>query len=148
MDRMCLRLGELLWEAKALDPGGFNQWVKDRLPFGDNKARRLIAIYVAYRELPPEKIEQLPRPWQALYALARHAKGNLLDALESGEIGPDTTVREAQASARHWSKNQRKVDPLEARYSTADTRAGALMEHSASNLNPYVRQALESWLSR
>lgn len=148
VDRMCLRVGELLWEAKSLNPGGFNAWVDDRMPFGHDKARRLIAIFVAYRELPAEKLAQLPRPWQAMYALAPYAQGRLIEALESGEIGPDTTVREAAASARHWGSNQRKVDPLTARYTAADNRAGALMEHRPDDLNPYVLEALKRWLSR
>jgi hypothetical protein len=146
IDRMCLRVGELLAEARALDPAGFKRWVEDRMPFGYDKARRLIAIHMAYRELPPEKLRQLPLPWQALYALAPHAQGRLLDALESGEIGPETTQAEAITKARHWSNHRRAVDPLDRRYSTADSRAGALMELSASDLNPFVREALIRWL--
>jgi len=148
VDRMCLRVGELLWEAKTLDPGNFNAWVDERLPFGNDKARRLIAIFVAYRELPAEKLAQLPRPWQAMYALAPYAQGRLVQALDSGEIGPDTTVKQAKASARHWSSNKRKVDPLAARYTAADNRAGSLMEFRPEDLNPYVLEALKSWLGR
>lgn len=148
IDRMCLRVGELLAEARELDPAGFKKWVETRLPFGFDKARRLIAIHYAYRELPPEKLAQLPLPWQALYALAPFAQGKLMDALESGEVGPGMTQREAFTKARHWTSNQRLVDPLEARYSIADTRAGVLMEHEARDLNPYVRDALRRWLER
>ena len=148
VDRMCLRVGELLWEAKALDPGGFDDWVETKMPFGRDTARRLIAIFVAYRELPPEKLAQLPRAWQAMFALSKFAQGQLLVALESGEINPDTTAKQAQATARRWSGQRRKTDPLEARYSPADNRAGALMEHRPEDLNPYVREALVSWLNR
>lgn len=148
IDRMCLSVGELLAEAKALDPAGFKQWVEQRMPFGYDKARRLIAIHVAYRELPPEKVAQLPLPWQALYALAPYAQGQLIEALESGEIGPETTRSQAVTKARQWKTHRRLVDPLEPRYSTADSRAGALMEHSASELNPHVHDALRRWLDR
>lgn len=143
---MCLRVGALLAEARSLDPAGFKTWVNDRMPFGFDKARRLIAIHMAYSELPADKVEQLPKPWQALYALAPHAQGKVLEALEAGEIGPDTTQEEAITKARHWSKNERKVDPVEARYSTVDRRAGALMDLSADDLHPYVRDALLRWL--
>lgn len=146
IDRMCLRVGALLAEARLLDPSGFKAWVNERMPFGFDKARRLIAIHYAYSELPPEKLQQLPLPWQALYALAPHAQGRLLDALESGEIGPDTTQAEAITTARRWSRNRPKAEPLEARYSTVDRRAGALMELSADDLHPYVRDALLRWL--
>jgi hypothetical protein len=146
VDRMCLRVGELLYEAKVLNPGGFQKWVKTRMPFGYDTARRLVAIHLAYRELPEEKIAQLPRPWQALYALAPHARGKLAAAIASGEIGPDTTVAEARERARDWSSNRRHVDPLEPTYGTADRRAGALMEFQVSDLNPYVRAALARWM--
>ena len=146
IDRMCLRVGELLAEARALNPSGFKRWVEQRMPFGYDKARRLVAIHLAYSELPPEKLAQLPQPWQALYALAPFARGQLVEALESGEIGPDTTQAEAITKARQWKTHRRQVDPLRARYSTADIRAGALMELSASELNPYVREALLRWL--
>lgn len=146
IDRMCLRVGELLAEARQLDPAGFKRWVAERMPFGYDKASRLIAIHFAYRELPPEKLQQLPLPWQALYALAPYATGQLSHALETGEIGPATTQAEAITKARHWSNHRRAADPLTARYSIADTRAGALMELSASDLNPYVREALLRWL--
>ena len=146
IDRMCLRVGELLAEARALNPAGFKKWVEARMPFGYDKARRLIAIHLAYRELPEDKVAQLPLPWQALYALAPFAQGRLQKALDDGEIGPETTQAQAITKARQWSNHQRLVDPLESRYSIADTRAGALMELSASDLNPYVREALVRWL--
>jgi hypothetical protein len=148
IDRMCLRVGELLAEARSLNPGGFKSWVEQRMPFGYDKARRLIAIHLAYRELPPEKLEQLPLPWQALYALAPFSQGRLIEALDSGEIGPGTTQAEAITKARRWSNHRRPVDPLQPRYSTADTRAGALMEFSPDDLNPYVREALQRWLAK
>lgn len=146
VDRMCLRVGALLQEARELNPSGFRRWVDERMPFGYDKAQRLIAIHLAYSSLPAETVAQLPRPWQAMYTLRRWTGGRLEEALESGEIGPDTTVNEARKKAREWSKNQRPRDPLTARYSQADLRAGALMEHPASELNPTVREALVRWL--
>lgn len=146
IDRMCLRVGALLVEARAEDPANFKTWVNERMPFGFDKARRLIAIHLAYSELPPDKVAQLPRPWQALYALAPYAQGRLIEALESGEIGPDTTQAQAIERARSWSNSQRKADPVEARYAAVDRRAGALMELNADDLNEFVREALIRWL--
>jgi len=143
---MCLRVGALLHEARELDRGGFEGWVTQRLPFGMDKARRLIAIHLAYGELPAETVAQLPRPWQAMFVLRRWADGRLQDAIESGEVGPDTTVDQARKKAREWSSNQRSGDPLTDRYTQADLRAGALMKHSASDLNETVRDALVRWL--
>lgn len=143
---MCLRVGGLLYEAKSLNPGGFAAWVKSKMPFGYDTARRLIAIHLAYRELPPEKIAQLPRPWQAMYALAPYAQGQLQAAIESGEVGPTTTVAQAIKLSRKWGSNRRKVDPLDPVYGPADRRAGALMQYRPEDLNEYVRAALARWL--
>lgn len=143
---MCLRVGELLLEARAIDPDGFRAWVESKMPFGIDKARRLIAIHLAYRDLPPETIAQLPEPWQALYALRHWVGGKLDEALAANEIGPGTTVEEAQRKARHWSNNTPKGDGLDARYTMADTRAGALMDCDPAHLNPLVRDALLRWL--
>lgn len=146
VDRMCLRVGALLHEARELDRPGFKAWVEERMPFGADKASRLIAIHLAYSELPADTIAQLPRPWQAMFVLRKWAGGRLQDALDSGEVGPDTTVAEAKKKAREWSKNQRGRNPLTARYSQADLRAGALMDHSPSELTETVREALVKWM--
>ena len=146
IDRMCLRVGELLHEARVMNPGGFREWVEDRLPFGHDKARRLIAIHLAYRELPPETVASLPRPWQALYTLRHWSGGKLDKALESGEIGPDTTVKQAKEKAREWSSNRPKGSKGASRYSTADVRAGALMDFLVSDLDPNVYAALRRWV--
>jgi len=149
VDRMCLRLGELLWEAREIAPGGFKEWVEYRLPFGYDKAKRLIAIYLAYRELPVTVQDQLPRPWQAMFALRHWAGGRLPAAIESGEVGPDTTVKDALGLAKKWS-NDSKVDdgPVSARYAQCDLVAGKLMAMDPGDMNPDVFRALVRWTSR
>lgn len=148
VDRMCLRVGELLYEAKTLDPGGFGVWVKTKMPFGYDTARRLIAIYLAYRELPAERLAQLPRPWQAMYALSKFVQTEeMAAAIASGEIGPNTTVEQARRIARRWGSNRRTSTPRRI-YSVADRRAGALMEFQPDDLNPAVREELTRWLHR
>jgi hypothetical protein len=148
IDRMCLRVGALLWEARELDRAGFRDWVETRLPFGFDRARRLIAIYLAYHELPEATVAQLPRPWQALYALRHWAGGRLEVALETGEIGPSTTVAQAKAKAREWSANRLPPKSVGVRYSQADLRAGALMGHDPDDLDDNVFIALSRWIAR
>jgi hypothetical protein len=146
---MCLRVGALLHEARDLDPGGFQGWVDERLPFGYDKARRLIAIHLAYRELPEEAVRNLPRPWQAMYALRHWAGGRLPQAIESGEVGPHTTQRDALALAKKWSKDSKTGDVVIAsRYTPADLAAGKLMGLSPDDVNPDVWRALGRWMSR
>lgn len=144
IDRMCLRVGALLHEARALDPAGFAEWVTERMPFGLDKAKRLIAIHLAYSELPAETLANLPRPWQALYALREHV-GRLDGAIESGEIGPTTTVREARERARQWGTKGPSISPGTARYSAADEAAGAMMAHHPDALSAEVFMAVSMW---
>ena len=149
VDRMCFRLGELLHEARVLDPGGFNDWVAERMPFGLDKAKRLIAIHLAYRELPEDVRQNLPRPWQALFALRRFAGGRLDEAIESGEIGPDTTIEKAREAAQKWTNDSKQDDTeLSARYKQPDLLAGKLMAEDPNELNPDVHRALSRWVTR
>ena len=149
VDRMCMRLGELLHEARVLEPEGFNDWVAERMPFGLDKAKRLIAIHLAYRELPEDVVHNLPRPWQAMFALRHWTGGRLEEAIEAGEIGPDTTIAEARDTAKKWSKDSKQDDPpLTARYSQPDLLAGKLMAEDPNGLNPDVHRALSRWVSR
>lgn len=147
VDRMCLRVGALMFEARELDGPGFQAWVNERMPFGYDTARRLVAIYLAYRELPAESIAKLPRPWQAMFALRHWSGGRLEEALASGEIGPNTTVVEAQQRARAWS-SQGQVGRVRPRYSTADLAAGKLLACDPDEVNPDVFRALSAWISR
>lgn len=149
VDRMCLRVGELLAEARTVDPGRFRQWVEAEMPFSYDTASRLVAIHLAYRELPPEKTASLPRAWQALFALREHARsGRLLGALESGEVGPDTTVAEARKRRREWSRSQGTGRVAEPRYGAADMLAGRLMNHDPSEMDAHVLNALRRWVNR
>jgi hypothetical protein len=149
IDRMCLRVGALLYEARELDPSGFQFWVETRMPFGYDKARRLIAIHLAYRDLPESVISGLPRPWQALYALRHWAGGRLDKAIEAGEIGEQSTVKDALALAKKWSKDSKNDEfAIAARYSAADLAAGKLMGLSPDDVNADVWRALTRWMQR
>jgi hypothetical protein len=140
IDHMCLRVGGLLNEARQLNPRGFDRWVDSTLPFGVDKAKRLIAIHLAYSELPEETIAQLPRPWQALYAL-RSVPIEVAVA-----AGPETTVEAARQLARRWTSNTPRGETGRARFRSADMRAGDLMNHTAGELSEPVRRSLLRWL--
>jgi hypothetical protein len=154
VDRMCLRVGALLHEARQLAGRQFPSWVEHNMPFGIDKARRLIAIHLAYSELPEETVAQLPRPWQALYALRARAP-QMPELIASGEVSTEMTVVQSRVLARRWSSNTppatdepRGYRPGGSRFRTADTRAGDLMNHSPDDLSAPVRESLVRWLSR
>jgi hypothetical protein len=148
IDGVALRVGALLREAKARNPDDFNRWVEQELPFGLETARRMMGISAAYEKLPLEKLELLPRPWQAMYALKALPRDVLIDGLESGEINPDMTVRAAKRYA------ERMRDPgflgyqATGRATRADIAAGMLMQFGANEMSPGVRDVLTRWLER
>lgn len=142
LDGTALAIGRLLREAKQAEPERFDEWVRDELPFGHETARRLVAISAAYEKLPDDITAQLPRPWQAMYAIQALPIEALRSGLASGALGVDTTVREAQEFSREW----RGVN--EGRVKRADITAGALMQFPAADLSPEVRRAIKLWLQR
>lgn len=145
---MALKVGRLLREAQELAPAEFRTWVDESLPFGMDTARRLVAIHLSYQKLSEAQIEQLPHPWQALYALRKHVNGKLPEALQSGEIGKHTTQVEAIRKAREWSRDERTGVQVPDRYSAADLTAGRLMTFEPSDLKPDVLRALNRWTNR
>lgn len=116
-------------------------WVDAELPFSYDTARRVMAVHVAYRELSPERKAMLPRPWQALFALRHHVGDRMDAAIEAGEIGPDTTVRQAIS----WAQRQRS--PLTPVHSIPDLIAGRLMSMDREQLDDRVAAELGRWLS-
>lgn len=142
LDGTALAIGRLLREAKQADPANFDEWVRTALPFGHETARRLIAISAAYEKLPEEITVNLPRPWQALYAIKALPVEALQAGIDSGRLSELTTVSEAREFSREW----RGVS--EGRVRRADVAAGALMQFPASDLSPEVRRAVRQWLKR
>lgn len=149
LDRMVLETGRLLHEARTNHPKMYKTWVEERMPFGLDAARRIHAVYLAYSNLDETVLARLPKAWQALFALRHHVgSGRLLEAVESGEIGPQTTQREAIRKAREWSATSEttQLPAIEPRYHEIDVLAGKLMSFDVSELNPNVRRALVRWL--
>lgn len=147
VDSMALRVGALLVEARDLNPRGFKQWVETELPFSYETARRLVAIHLSYSQLPAEVMNQLPRPWQALYALRHWTGGRLQEAISSGEVHSKMTRSQAEAKARDWSKNDVALRQRGRQFSNADLAAGKLMAFDVNDLSAPVARALRKWVS-
>lgn len=148
VDRMALKVGTILRQARAEHPDAWRNWVDTELPFGLDTARRLMAISEAYEKLPAEMLAQLPRPWQALYALRALNAEQMQVAIEAGVITPDMTTEQANEVARRWKTGSGGALTARGRMHRADVAAGALMEFTPSDLNPHVLRALRNWLSR
>lgn len=147
VDLMALRVGALLVEARDLNPRGFKQWVETELPFSYETARRLVAIHLSYSQLPAEVMNELPRPWQALYALRHWTGGRLQEAISSGEVHSEMTRSQAEAKARDWSKNDVALRQRGRQFSNADLAAGKLMAFDVNDLSAPVARALRKWVS-
>lgn len=142
-DRFALDLGRDLQEAYEIaGKRGFERWVDDCLPFGVDKARRLRAIHLAYRELPVDKLRQLPRPMQALFAFTRLSRAQIEAAIESGVIHPDLTVKASIDAARQLSGRETR------RHSEVDLTAARLVSLPVEGLSDRARALLVGWLDQ
>lgn len=140
IDRMALRIGELL--QRALEAHGterFREWVTNDLPFGIETARRMRAVYLAYREFPPELLASMPAPWQALYALSKVPRPRLVEAIESGEV-------HARLSARAAIEVSKELRGGTRHFSQLDVIAGRLLAASPDDLSSDVLARLRRWL--
>lgn len=146
IDRMALRVGRLLRDARAAHPSTFRAWVDTDLPFGLETARRLMAISEAFETLPKATLAQLPHPWQAMFALRALPPAVLQQAIDAGELSPTTTERAAKGVARRWRTGNTEPLASRTRHHRADIAAGALMEFTPADLNPNVLRALRKWL--
>lgn len=147
VDGVALRVGRLLREARQACPEDFERWIEQDLPFGRDTAKRLMAISAAYEKLPDELTANLPRPWQAMYAIKELPQHALQAGIDRGVLGPSTSVREAIDFARAW-RNKGEVRPKDQRQVRAEAHAGALMAFPPDVLSPTIRTALQTWLGR
>jgi hypothetical protein len=140
-DQWALEVGRLLAEAKRICPKRrWTAWCDSEIPFGHDKADRLIAIYRAYNELPESVIRGLPRPWQAQFALKSVPRERLEAGIASGEVNPAMTI----VQARRWAAPGPTVSTF--RHSQADLVAGKLIGLNRADLDPKVAAELRIWL--
>ena len=66
VDAFALTIGNYMDQAKRRNARRFMQWVQADTPFSLAEAERLRVIAIAYRDLPPEAVAELPRPSSAL----------------------------------------------------------------------------------
>lgn len=138
---MALRVGELLESAlQRVGNERWRGWVESDLPFGLETARRLRAVYLGCSQLPTEVVAQLPRPWQALYALVKVPQAELAAAVESGQVHPGLSARAAIAVSKDLrGTGTRQFSPL-------DVIAGRLLAASPDDLSADVAERLRRWL--
>jgi len=141
-------VGRELIAAKVEHPGTFVAWVEEELPFGIDKAERLMAITRAFNGADEVTREALPTAYSALYELSRMPTERLQRHIANGEVGPGTTTRECrQLVSGNPPADEPILPPIkpEPRLG-ADIVAKELMRFPRGDLSPEVEIGLRRYL--
>lgn len=143
-----ISIGEELIAAKAQHPGTFMRWVEDELPFGIDKAERLMAITRTFGTAGPELRRSMPSAYTALFELTRLPHERLQALVESGDVHPDMTVREARglAAPEPVPLPDEMASPLAEPRVAAEVIARELMRFPRSQLSGDTANLLAAWL--
>jgi hypothetical protein len=148
LNEASLIVGRELIAAKAEHPGTFVSWVEDELPFGIDKAERLMAITRAFASSDDKIRAALPSAYSALYELSRMPTDRLRDHIANGDIGPGTTVRDCRQLVNGAPPADEPILPPikpEPRIG-AEVMAKELMRHPRGDLSDTTTAALYRWL--
>lgn len=148
LESAAIDIGRELIGAKKDHQGCFLRWVEDELPFGIDKAERLMAITRAFDNADPEIRQALPSAYTAMCELARLPHDRLRAHIESGDVHPDMTVREARALHQPdpIPLPEPTVSPLAEPRIAADVIATELIRHPRSTLSDDIANVLAAWL--
>lgn len=154
LESAAIDIGRELIGAKKDHQGCFLRWVEDELPFGIDKAERLMAITRTFANCDPEMRAALPKAHTTLFELTRLPADRLRRAVESGEVNPSITYREAMAlrdvaDPPEWEPIE--MPPLEPSPASeprlgADLVAKELMRFPRGQLSDEVTVSLRRWL--
>lgn len=149
-----LDIGAELQGAKRDHPGRFLVWVEESLPFGIDKAERLMAVSRAFFDVEPDVRELLPTAWSTLFELSRLPSERFQDAVEAGEVHPGLTLAQSRALAdkspeihpNYRHPGVEAADPPPKPGLTCDLVARALTKLPRTDLTPQMEEDLRKWL--
>lgn len=156
LESTALEIGDELLAAKREHPREFMAWVTRALPFGIDKAERLMAITRSFATVDPLVRASLPPAWTALYELSRLPIETVVVAIDRGEISPQMTVEDA----RELVTGHREAPKAEKRTSkpgpdpgfdpnprlTTDIVARELLRTPREDLSATMETLLRLWL--
>lgn len=148
LESAAMEVGRELLEAKIDHPGEFMEWVGRCLPFGIDKAERLMAITKAFANSDPEVQAALPPAWSALYELSRLPSERLIQAIGTGEVYSSMTVVEAKAVATSAPPPARPPASPPIPRITTDIVVCELLRQPRKDLSPSLLTMLQEWLKR
>lgn len=154
LERAAIDIGAELIEAKREHPGRFMAWVGAELPFSIDKAERLMAITRTFANCDPEMRSSLPRAHTTLFELTRLPADRLRHAIETGEVTPEITYREAVAlrsvaDPPEWEPIEMpplQPSPVAEPRIGADLVAKELMRFHRGHLSDEMTVALRRWI--
>jgi len=145
-----LEIGAELLAARTEHEGEFMAWVERELPFGIDKAERLMAISRSFAEVDPAVRGALPAAWTALYELQKLPPAALARSVDLGVVRPGMTVEQAKEHVRE-QLGARKAEEVRQVADTsrtiAEAHALALLRHYPSDITDSTMEALRSWLN-
>lgn len=156
VETAALQVGVELRQAKIEHPREFMEWVARSLPFGIDKAERLMAISRSFESVDAEVRAALPPAWTALFELSRLPIESVRVAVEVGDIHPQMTV----ADARELVSGHREAPQAERRPAkpgpepgfdpnprlTTDIIVRELLRTPRSDLSGSMETLLRLWL--
>jgi hypothetical protein len=143
LDDASIQIGLELIQAKEDHTGRFTRWVEEELPFGLDRAERLMMIARAFSDVDPSVKSMLPSAWTALYELAKVPPRALIRSIELGEVSPTMTVADARryvAESKGRAQTQFKPPPM------AEAHATAMMRYHPRELTEGTVWKLIGWL--
>lgn len=142
LDDASIQIGLELMAAKVEHTGRFVRWVEEELPFGLDRAERLMMIARAFQDVDPAVRNMLPSAWTALYELAKVPPRALVRSIELGEVTPMMTV----ADARRYVAESKGRQVPQAPPPMAEAHAVAMMRYHARELSEETIWKLIGWL--
>lgn len=169
LESAAIDVGLELLAAKREHPGEFMAWVSDELPFGHDKAQRLMAVARFAGDLDPVTRANLPKAWTVLFELRRLDPQTMQKAVLEGTLSPETTAEAARALAGPDPDVLRKLItgeteppavreldrrvgpkpghvPVANRGIETDTLARELIRQPRESLTPRIADLLRTWL--
>jgi hypothetical protein len=156
-------IGHELIAAKREHRGEFMAWVQRSLPFGIDKAERLMAIARSFENVDPEIRAALPPRYTALFEFTRIPIDSVVVGIESGAVTPEMTTAEARDWVAEARAAQFGVEPAPAPAPrpvkpgpepgfdpnprlTADIVARELLRNPREDLSAPLETLLRAWL--
>jgi hypothetical protein len=156
LNASAIEIGIELIHAKRNHPGKFMTWVEEELPWGIDKAEKLMSMARAFATVPDEFMDSLPQAWTALYELSRIPPEVLRRAITDGTVTPASTVDQCRDFIKSHNRQTMLpppepidsgpfVDPERPKVSVGVIVTELVTSYDPSDLTEGLRERLLRW---